>query len=155
MALLEYQIALGRRLRAAGRDAAAPLTDYAQRAEIAALVGSPDFCFTRGVQRSWCRGRSAEMARLTLSILPRQQRLRLVDDWVERGAGTALDPAIEMDAFLEFVASRLPDPSHQLTVCRMEQAVHRASEASLHLPRMTRRCSTTRAPRCANRQLPR
>src|SRR5262249_23934104 len=37
----------------------------------------------------------------------------------------------EADEFLELIASRLADPSHELTVCRMEQAVYRAGEAAL------------------------
>jgi hypothetical protein len=126
-------------LRAAGADqltaliAGRPPRDELGRAELSQLVDlvqSPGFCFTRLVQRSSCLGRSAGAAQLTLSVLPTEQRRQLVEDWVVLGGGTAFDPAIEADAFLDFVASQLGDPSHELTVCRMEQATYRASEAA-------------------------
>jgi hypothetical protein len=66
-----------------------------------------------------------------LSILSTEQRRQLVDDWVDAGGGAAFDPATEAEAFLEFVAGRLTDPSHAMTVCRMEQATYRASGAAL------------------------
>jgi hypothetical protein len=94
-------------------------------------VHSPGFRFTQHGQRSWCEGRTAEAAQLTLSILSTEQRRQLVDDWVDAGGGTAFDPASEAEAFLEFVAGHLSDPSHAMTVCRMEQATYRASGAAL------------------------
>jgi hypothetical protein len=130
MPLLEHQIVLGRCLRAAGGDplaslAADPLQgigfDRAELAELDDLVHSSGFCFTRRGQRSWCEGRTAQTAQLTLSILSTEQRRQLVDDWVDAGGGAAFDPASEAEAFLEFVAGRLSDPSHAMTVCRMEQ----------------------------------
>jgi hypothetical protein len=140
MPLLEHQIVLGRCLRAAGGDplaslAADPLQgigfDRAELAELDDLVHSSGFCFTRRGQRSWCEGRTAQTAQLTLSILSTEQRRQLVDDWVDAGGGAAFDPASEAEAFLEFVAGRLSDPSHAMTVCRMEQATYRASGAAL------------------------
>lgn len=139
MGLLAYQTALGRQLRAAGANTATlpidpppgVLPGCEELGEITALVRGPDFAFTRSVQRSWCRGRTAEMAGLTLSMLPGEQRRQLIEGWVEQGGGTALDPALEAEAFLEFVAGHLRNPSHELTVCRTEQAVRRASAASL------------------------
>jgi hypothetical protein len=139
MSLLAQQIVIGRCLRAAGAD---PLSDLAdmphgvtldrdEATELAELVQSSGFGFTRRVQRSWCLGRSEAAAELTLSALPTEERRWLVEEWVAAGGGTAFDPVSEADQFLEFVASRLTDPSHELTICRMEQAVHRASEAAL------------------------
>lgn len=139
MSLLEQQIVIGRCLRAADTDAFAALIADASRRfrldgdELAALVDlvdSPGFAFTRRVQRSWCLGRAAAAAQLTLSILPSELQNKLVADWVAAGGGAALDPTSEADAFLEFIASRLPDPSHALTVCRTEQATYRANEAA-------------------------
>jgi hypothetical protein len=67
-----------------------------------------------------------------LSILPAEQQRQIIDEWVDAGGGTAFDPASEAEALLEFIAGRLNEPSHVLAVCRMEQAVYRASEATLH-----------------------
>jgi hypothetical protein len=85
------------------------------------------FRFTLQVQRSWCRGRAANSARLTLSILDADLRERLLDTWVASGGGAASVLTAEADAFLDFIASHLPDPSHALTICRLEQATLRAS----------------------------
>jgi hypothetical protein len=138
MPLLEHQIVLGRCLRAAGTD---PLTslaalqgiglDRTELAELHDLVHSSGFRFTQRGQRSWCEGRTAEAAQLTLSILPAEQRRQLVNDWVDAGGGAAFDPASEAEAFLEFVAGHLGEPSHAMTICRMEQAAYRASAAAL------------------------
>jgi hypothetical protein len=140
MSLLAQQMAIGRCLRASSVDPLSALMtenpygvalDQNERTELIDLVQSPGFDFTRRVQRSWCVGRTEAAAKLTLSALPDEKRRRVVEDWVAAGGGTVFDPASEADSFLEFVASRLADPSHQLTVCRMEQAFYRASEAAL------------------------
>jgi hypothetical protein len=138
MPLLEHQIVLGRCLRAADADPpASPAAlqgiglDRTELADLHDLVQSPGFRFTRRGQRSWCEGRTAEAAQLTLSILSTELRQQLVNDWVDAGGGTAFDPASEAAAFLEFVAGRLSEPSHAMTICRMEQAVYRASAAAL------------------------
>src|SRR5262249_22972840 len=64
-------------------------------------------------------------------ILSTEQRRQLVNDWVDSGGGAAFDPASEAEAFLEFVAGHLNEPSHVMTVCRMEQAAYRVSEAAV------------------------
>jgi hypothetical protein len=140
MRLLDHQIALGGALRVPGPDVSAELTADALRSvtvtseelvQLIDLVASPGFRFTRRVRRSWSRGRAARVARLTLSVLPMEEHQQLVDDWVEAGGSTSFDPIIEAVAFLDFVGSRLPDPSHALTLCRMERATYRASAAAL------------------------
>ena len=138
MPLLEHQLVLGRCLRAADDDPLASLAalqgiglDQVKLAELHDLVLSSGFRFTRRGQRSWCEGRTAEAAQLTLSILPAEQRRQLVNDWVDAGGGTAFDPASEADAFLEFTAGHLSEPSHAMTICRMEQAAYRASAAAV------------------------
>src|SRR5215472_13123916 len=75
MPLLEHQVALGRCLRARGADPFEPLAalreiglDRAELAELNDLVHSSGFRFTRRGQRSWCEGRTGEMAQFTLSI---------------------------------------------------------------------------------------
>ena len=142
MTLLHYQVALGRCLCAHRAHPSASLSVLQETglggvelAELYNLVHSPGFRFTRRGQRSWCEGRTGEMAQLTLSILSSEQRRHLVNEWVDAGGGTAFDPASEAEAFLEFIAGRLTDPSHVMTVCRMEQAAYRAGEAALRFRR--------------------
>ena len=140
MSLLEHQIVLGRYLTAPGAETSMALTAIRleeltigceELARLLNIVDSPGFRFTRRVQRSWCIARIAGTAQLTLSLLAVEQRRQLIEDWVEAGGGRALDPASEAEVFLEFVARHLPDPSHALSVCRMEQAAYRASEGAL------------------------
>lgn len=133
MALLDFQMGLGRMLRApekAGFPADLSLTDPEQAA-LSRVRESRGFRFTTEVQRSWCRARAAKAARLTLAILPPEERLRLLEDWVGRGGGTASFFAAEADRFLEFIAGELREPSHELALCRFEQAALRASEGVL------------------------
>jgi hypothetical protein len=140
MSLLDQQMTIGRCLRAGcAEPLGAPTIDLKQTgavdpeelAKLAELLQSPGFDFTRRVQRSWCLTRTEAGAKLTLSILPPEQRRQLVESWVAAGGGTAFDPSNEAEAFLEYIASRLADPSHELTVCRMEQAIYKASQAAL------------------------
>jgi len=134
MALGDFQTALGRLVRVPA--GAGPLYGLAlstsERARLATLVESAGFRFTVDVQRSWCAGRAAKAARLTLSILPPEARQRLLNEWVSAGGGTASFFAAEAEAFWDFIAQHLPDPSHALTLCRVEQATLRASEGAYH-----------------------
>jgi hypothetical protein len=133
VSLVDFQSAVGRLVRAAtGPDPLRGLRlDPDERARLAALRESAGFRFTVDVQRSWCAGRAARAAKLTLSLLPAAERRRVLDDWVNAGGGTASFVATEADAFLDFIAGRLRDPSHTLTLCRFEQAALRASEGAL------------------------
>ncbi len=101
-----------------------------ERASLSCLLASPGFQFTARIQRSWCEGRAANAAALTLSILPLGQRRQIIEEWVSIGGGASSFFASEADAFLEFIARRLPEPSHELTVARLEQAVQRVSDAA-------------------------
>ena len=132
MSLLEFQTSLGRAIRDASGPKPTSEQDlaWAEPAPFATLIESRGFRFTVKVQRSWNRARARNGARLTLSVLPRDQRRKLLDDWLEEGGGTAYFFAAEADSFLEFIAKKLPDPSHALTICRLEQATLRASEGS-------------------------
>jgi hypothetical protein len=140
MPLLEHQQVLGRFLIAPPVEASTALLpttvkehsiDPKERLQLLGIVDGRGFFFTRRVQRSWCVARTAGTAQLTLSLLPVEPRRQLIADWVAAGGGRALDPASEAPAFLEFVARHLDDPSHALSVCRMEQAAYRASDAAL------------------------
>jgi hypothetical protein len=142
VSLLEHQIVLGRCLQASKVGAAIAearrefAIDRDKLAELRGLVRGAGFRFTRQIQRSWCIGRTTIAAKLTLSLLTIEQHRRIVGDWVDAGGGKALDLTSEAAAFLDFVAQRLTDPSHALSVCRMEQAAYRASAvaASFGLP---------------------
>ena len=137
MGLIDHQIALGRALRVTGAvDPTEGLAlDRGERRRLHCLLGSAGFDFTRRVQRSWCRGRAAEVARLTLSALPAARREALLTSWTEAGGGASFNTGLEAEAFLAFLARDFPDPSHELSICRMELAAWRASAAApFHAP---------------------
>ncbi len=83
---------------------------------------SSGFRFTMTVRRSWCEGRSVVAARAVLKLMPDGGR-GLVSEYVDQGGGLAWFRATESEKFLSFLASRLPDPSHALALCRMSQAL--------------------------------
>jgi hypothetical protein len=87
---------------------------------------SAGFRFTMMVRRSWCEGRTMIAARAVLMAMPDGERHRLVGEYVDQGGGLAFFMAAESEAFLAFLAPRLPDPSHALTICRMGQALAQA-----------------------------
>lgn len=103
-----------------------------ERAGLMAIIESRGFRFTVDVQRSWNLGRAGDAARYTLSVLPVEKRRWLLNEWVNAGGGTASFFASEADAFLEFVARHLPNPSHALTLSQVERATIRASEGAGH-----------------------
>jgi hypothetical protein len=132
MPLLDFQTALGRLVRAP--DGGDPLRSLRleedERCCLAALTRSSGYRFTVEVQRSWCVGRASSAGYLTLSILPPEMRARLLDQWTNSGGGTSSFFAAESEALLDFIAAHLPDPSHELTTCRLEQATLRANEGA-------------------------
>jgi hypothetical protein len=69
-------------------------------------------------------------ASLTLSLLDENRRRRLLEEWIDSGAGTESFHGAEAELFFDFIRARLADPSHELTVCEFEQAVLRAGMAS-------------------------
>jgi hypothetical protein len=96
---------------------------------------SAGFRFTMSVRRSWCESRSTMAARSVLKLLPQGERQGLVGEYVDQGGGLAWFQSTESERFLSFLAPRLPDPSHALTICRMSQALSRArlGTASFHV----------------------
>lgn len=135
MALLDFEIALGCLVRAP--KAASPRSLHLTDTEISCLEtiqASAGFRFTVEVQRSWCIGRAMRAGALTLALLSDDLRRQLLDQWIEAGGGTSSFFAAESEALLEFIASRLPDPSHELTVCRFEQATLRANQYVTDFP---------------------
>ncbi|HWA63206.1 MAG TPA: hypothetical protein VG939_17645 [Caulobacteraceae bacterium] len=113
MSLAAFQEALARRVRSPA----------------AAGGGDRGLAVTAAVRRSWCEARTAKAGAITLSLLPTEARRRLIAEWVDLGGGAGAFRNLEAEAFLDFVAPRLPDPSHVLTLCRLEQALARAAVA--------------------------
>lgn len=95
---------------------------------------SPGFRFTLSVRRSWCEGRAIMAARTAMTILPDDERTRLVSAYVDAGGGLEWFLAAESERFLNFLAWRLPDPSHALTLCRMAQAIALARAGTGRFP---------------------
>jgi len=88
--------------------------------------GSPGFRLTKSVRRSWCEGRAMVAARTVLKLVPAPERRRLVGEYVDAGGGLEMFLPAENEAFLRFLEPRLPDPSHPLSLCRMDRALTRA-----------------------------
>lgn len=136
MSLHAYQTALGRVIRgfATRRDAEIAQLRVAlnegEHAYLLRLLDGRGLPFTIEIQRSWCKGRARDAAYLTLSLLPEDRQQDLLSQWVERGGGTSSFFANEADAFLEFIAAQLDPRTHALSICRMEQAVHRAARGN-------------------------
>lgn len=139
--LSDFQLALGRAVRtrqapdgssdlAAANRGILPGLTCAERAFLEGLGESPGFRFAAGVQRSWCDLRTRNAARVVLSALPTERARELVDAWVEQGGGTSSFFASEADELLEFIAARLPPHSMANNLCRVEQAVRRANQAT-------------------------
>lgn len=133
MGLLDFETALGRLVRAPNAPASLSSLglDEGETSCLETLKASAGFRFTIEVQRSWCVGRAAQAAPVTLSILPQGLRRRLLDQWTAGGGGTFSFFSVEGEAFLEFIASRLPNPSHELTACRFEQATLRSNDKAI------------------------
>ena len=127
MGLLDFQIALGRSVRMGESKNAfrgLRLTPD-ERDQLATLSATNGYRFTVDVQRSWCCGRAAKSAQLTLSALSTEQRSDLLSKWVNSGGGTASFYGIEAESFLTFISKHLPNPSHELTICQFEQVTQR------------------------------
>jgi hypothetical protein len=134
MALVDFQTALGRLVGVQnGTDPFRGLNlDTGETLNIQALQETAGFVFCRSIQRSWCIGRAAKSAQLTLSLLQENERQELLDEWIDSGAGTQSFYDAQAESFLDFISRRLVNPSHQLSVCQLEQATLRAGEGINH-----------------------
>ena len=130
MPLLDFQTSLARLVRAPGSALPDQALTADERDYLKGLAENPAFRFTVKVQRSWCAGRAAKAAYLTLSVLPGKKRDQLLEEWVNAGGGTRSFTGAESADFLAFIARSLPDPSHELTICNMELAALRSSEGA-------------------------
>ena len=137
MALRDFQNAIGTIVRASdGRDRLEEReVTAAENSYLCRLQENAAFRFTVKVQRSWCAGRAAKAAFLTLSMLPDETRRQLLNDWTSLGGGTQSFVAAESAAFLEFISRHLENPSHEFTVCMLEMAALRANEGAQHFAR--------------------
>jgi len=82
------------------------------------------------VQRSWCIARATKAAHLTLSLLPQDERERLLDEWVDSGSGAQSFFFVEAESFLNFIGRKLSDRPREFTVCQFERATLRASNGA-------------------------
>lgn len=93
-------------------------------------ASSAGYRLTLKIRRSWCEGRVIVGARQILRAIPEADRQRLVGEYVDRGGGLEMFLHREAETFLRFLAPRLPDPSHALTLCEMYLAVTRAQRGA-------------------------
>ena len=132
MGLIDFQTVLGRMLREQNRDdyVRGVSLDEGESRYLEELRDTEEFRFYASVQRSWCVARATKAAHLTLSLLPQDERERLLDDWVDSGSGAQSFFWVEADAFLDFIGRRLVDRSYEFTVCQFERATLRASDGA-------------------------
>ena len=132
MGLIEFQTVLGRMLREQNRDdhlRGVSLEETESR-YLDNLRGTAGFRFYESVQRSWCIARATKAAHLTLSLLPQEERERLLDEWVDTGSGAQSFFFVEAESFLSFIGERLSDRPREFTVCQFERATLRASNGA-------------------------
>jgi hypothetical protein len=79
------------------------------------------------VWRSSHQGWAMITGQAILMLVPVTARQRLIAEYVGRGGTWPVSSPSENAALLEFLASRLPDPSHALSLSRMEVALTRAA----------------------------
>lgn len=130
MALVDFQTGLARLVGAQqGIDPLAGLhLDARESQYLEAVQTTPGLLFCKSIQRSWCIGRAAKAAHLTLSFLPENERHELLEEWIDLGAGNQSFYDAEARSFLEFISRRLMNPSHEFSVCQLEQATLRVGE---------------------------
>ena len=132
MGLVDFQTVLGRMLREQNRDdhlGGVSLEETESR-YFENLRDSAEFRFYKSVQRSWCIARATKAAHLTLSLLPEEERERLLDEWVDSGSGAQSFFGVEADSFLAYIGDHLSDRPHELTVCQFERATLRANNGA-------------------------
>ena len=132
MALIDYQTVLGRMLREQhGNDHVRGVSlDERESRYIENVRDTAEFRFYASVQRSWCITRATKAAHLTLSLLPQEERERLLDEWVDSGGGAQSFFFVEADLFLDFLGKHLSDRPRELTVCEFERATLRAGDGA-------------------------
>jgi hypothetical protein len=132
MGLIDFQTVLGRMLREQNRHdhMRGVSLEEGESQYLEKLRGTAEFRFYASVQRSWCIARATKAAHLTLSLMPQEERERLLDEWVDSGSGAQSFFGIEADSFLDFIGRRLSDRPCEFTVCQFERATLRASDGA-------------------------
>jgi len=132
MGLIEYQTVLGRMLREQNRDdhLRGVSLEESESRYLENLRDTAEFRFYGSVQRSWCIARATKAAHLTLSLLPQDERERLLDEWVDSGSGAQSFFFVEAESFLDFIGRKLSDRPREFTVCQFERATLRASNGA-------------------------
>jgi hypothetical protein len=128
MALIDFQTVLGRMLREQNSDnhVRGVRLDEGESQYLQNLRDTAEFRFCASIQRSWCIARATKAAHLTLSLLPQDERERLLNEWVDLGAGAQSFYGVEGELFLDFIGKHLTDRLHELTICQFERATLRA-----------------------------
>ena len=134
MALIHFQAALGQMVQHAEPPRRPPADDLSsdEHASLVHLARSAGLRVTAAIQRSWCEGRAAKTARVTLSALPVEERRHLLERWVNAGGGKASFFEAEAKPFLAWIAQQLPVDSPARVVCEIERATICASEGVGH-----------------------
>src|SRR5689334_7016558 len=132
MALIDFQTVLGRMLREQNHDdhLRGVTLDEREGQYFENLRDTPELRFYASVQRSWRTMRATKSAQLTLSLLKAEERERLVNEWLDSGAGVYSFFLVEADLFLDFIGRHLSDRPRELTVCQFERATLRASNGT-------------------------
>lgn len=132
MGLIDFQTVLGRMLREQNRDdhLRGVSLEEGESRYLENLRDTSEFRFYASVQRSWCIARATKAAHLTLSLLPQEERERLLDEWVDSGSGAQSFFGVEAESFLDFIGEHLSDGSRESTVCQFERATLRASNGA-------------------------
>jgi hypothetical protein len=116
--------------RTACRSAAKPRS-YGRTAALAATQPATVGRFLIGMSanaasRSCRLGTTMISAPMILQLIPAADRQRLIAEYLERGGAWPVSSSSENATLLQFLGSRLPAPSHALSLCRMEVALTRA-----------------------------
>ena len=132
MGLTDFQTVLGRMLREQNRDdhLRGVCLEESESRYLEKLRDTAEFRFYGSVQRSWCIARATKAAHLTLSLLPKEERERLLDEWVDSGSGAQSFFFVEADSFLNFLGGHLSDRPREFTVCQFERASLRAIDGA-------------------------
>ena len=139
MALRDLQIALGTRIAMRTSDLHSKNGQQAwwhslnltpaEQAWFEQIMDSPGMQLTCDVQRWWRRMRLQSSVRLTLAVLPPQQRMAVIQAYIASEPCMSLFFIPEALQFLDFVLQTAPDVPYLEAVARFEQALFRAKEA--------------------------
>ena len=79
------------------------------------------------VRQSWRQGWTMISGPAILTLVPDTEQQRLIAEYVGEGGTWPVASSAENATLLDFLASRLPNPSHALSLCRMGVALSRAA----------------------------